>query len=122
MGKAWIGFMCVVTLIYFLSKALQYVLCFCRLMYAVVREFILVILSDMSKCTNQCDFLVWPFANNVYSILCDICLTRGSKCTNHPKRSSEFVVFTSIFLFLFCDWFILLGRLDNAVRDELAIV
>ena len=90
-GKAWIRFMCVVMLIYFLSKALQYVLCLCRLMYAVVREFILVILSDILKCTNQCDFLVWPFANNVYSILCDICLTRGSKCTNHPKRSSEFV-------------------------------
>ena len=110
-----------VTLIYFLRKALQYVLCLCRLMYAVGREFILMILSDISKCTTQCDFLVWLFANNVYSILCDICLTRGSKCTNHPKSSSEFVVFMSIFLFLFCDWFILLGRVDNPVKDELDI-
>ena len=56
------------------------------------------------------------------SILGDICLMRGSKCTNHPKRSSEFVVFMSIFLFLFCDWFILLGRVDNPMRDELDIV
>ena len=53
--------MCVVTLIFFLSNGLQYVLCLCRLMYAVVRELILMILSDISKCTNQCDFLVWAF-------------------------------------------------------------
>ena len=59
--KVGIRFMCVVTLIFFLSKRLQYVLRLSGLMYAVVREFILMILSDISKCTNQCDFLVWAF-------------------------------------------------------------
>ena len=39
-----------------------------------------------------------------------------------PKRSSEFVVFMSIFLFLFCDWFILLDRVGNPMRDDLDIV
>ena len=61
-GKAGLRLLCAVTLIFFLSKALQYVLCLCRLMYAVVREFIFMILPDISKCTNQCG----PFANNVY--------------------------------------------------------
>ena len=61
-GKVGITFMSVVTVIFFLSKGLKYVLCLCRLMmYAVVREFILMILSNISKCTNQCDFLVWAF-------------------------------------------------------------
>ena len=60
-GKVRIRFMCVVTLIFFVTKGLQYVLCLCRLMYAVVPEFILMILSDIPKCTNQYDLLVWAF-------------------------------------------------------------
>ena len=59
--KVGIRFTCVVTLIFLLSKRLQYVLRLSGLMYAVVREFILMILSDISKYTNQCDFLVWAF-------------------------------------------------------------
>ena len=42
-----------------------------------------------------------------------------------PKRSSEFAVFfifLSIFFSLFCDWSILLGRVDNPMRDDLDIV
>ena len=38
-----------------------------------------------------------------------------------PKRSSEFDVFMSIFFSLFCDWSILLGRVDNPMRDDLDI-
>ena len=39
-----------------------------------------------------------------------------------PKRSSEFAVFLyfmSIFFSLFCDWSILVGRVDNPMRDDL---
>ena len=39
-----------------------------------------------------------------------------------PKRSSEFVVFMSMFLFLFCAWFILLGRVNSPMRNDLDIV
>ena len=40
-----------------------------------------------------------------------------------PKRSSEFAVFfMSMFFSLFCDWSILLGRVDNPMRDDLDIV
>ena len=47
-------------------------------MYAVVQEFILMILSDIfltkwSKCTNQCDFLVSAYREHcVLFILSDI--------------------------------------------------
>ena len=59
--KVEIRFTCVVTLILFLSKGLQHVLRLCGLMYAVAREFILTIMSEISKCTSQRDFLVWAF-------------------------------------------------------------
>ena len=39
-----------------------------------------------------------------------------------PKSSSEFVAFMSIFLFLFCDWFILLGRVDNPMRHGYRLI
>ena len=41
-----------------------------------------------------------------------------------PKRSSEFAVFFILcpFFPIFCDWSILLGRVDNPIRDELDIV
>ena len=38
-----------------------------------------------------------------------------------PKRSF-FFIFMSIFVSLFCDWSILLGRVDNPMRDDLDIV
>ena len=85
-GKSWVKIIVCCHVDFFLSKALQFVLCLCRLMYAVVREFIFMILSDISKCTNQCDFLVWAFCEQCVCILCYICLTRGSKCTNHGER------------------------------------
>ena len=108
--------MCVGTLIFFLSKALQYVLCLCRLMYAVVREFIFMILPDISKCTNQCG----PFANNVYAILRDICFTRGSKCTNHGERIVITCFLRGHLNLLFHVHFPV--RVDNPVRDDLDIV
>ena len=64
----------------------------------------------------------------------DIFLTRGSKCTNHRKtvliacflrghlNLRCFLCFRPIFLSLFCDWSILLGRLDNPMREDLDIV
>ena len=90
-------------------------------MYAVVREF-LMILSDIfltrwSKCTNQCDVLVWTYREQcVHFTLSDISW-RGSKCTNHRKTISIacFLYFMSIFLSLFCGWFILVGRLNNPI-------
>ena len=41
-----------------------------------------------------------------------------------PKRSSEFAFFyfMSIFFSLFCDWWILLGRVDNPMRDNVDII
>ena len=83
-------------------------------MYDVVREF-LTILSDIfltscSKCTNQCDLLVWAYREQCVH-------WRGSKCTNHRKTIliGCFLYFMSIFLSLFCDWSVLLGRLNNPI-------
>ena len=130
-GNVGIRFMCVVTLIVYLSKGLQYVLCLGRLMYAVVWEFFLMILSDMSKCTNQCVFLVWVVCKQcvfylVWNLFDKRIEMHQSWRENYncmfPKRSSEFVVFFYIFLFLFCDWCILLDRVDNPMRDDLDIV
>ena len=46
-----------------------------------------MILSELSKCMNRCDFSAWAFSEQCrYSILCDIRLTRGSKCTNNGER------------------------------------
>ena len=64
----------------------------------------------------------------------DIFLTRGSKNINHRKtvliacflrghlNLGCFLYFMPIFLSLFCDWSILLGRVDNPMRDDLDIV
>ena len=39
--------------------------------------------------------------------------------SNHKSRAMTFM---SIFFSLFCDWSILLGRVDNPMRDDLDIV
>ena len=106
-GKVGVRFVRVVTWNVFLSKGLQYVLCLCRLMYTVVQEFILMILSDISKCTNQCDFLGWAlYERCVFYLVWHLFDKRiemhqswrkNCNCM-FPKRAYEFVVFMSILL------------------------
>ena len=76
----------------------------------VLDDLIWHFLTSCSKCTNQCDLLVWAYREQCVH-------WRGSKCTNHRKTIliGCFLYFMSIFLSLFCDWSILLGRLNNPI-------